>query len=105
MRTRMLLSASLVIVAVAVVDAVRGDHWDQVVMLTVLALLIGLVLGLEVRARTSIRLRPDLFAWVQTQAAHTDDEPRRVVARAVAAYRAEMLPEADEGADGTPDVA
>lgn len=98
---RMLLCASLVIVLVAGVDAVRGDHWDQVVMLSVLALLIGSALGLWLRARCSIRLRPDLFAWVQAHAAHTDDEPRRVVDRALAAYRAEMLPDAEEGTDGT----
>lgn len=92
---RALLATSVVLALIAALDAARGSHWDQFTMLTVIAG-IGLgALALESRRRTSVRLRPDLLSWVEGHASRTDDEPRRIVDRAVAAYRAEISPDAD----------
>ncbi len=98
---RVLLGTSVVVASIACLDAFRGNHWDQFTMLAVLAG-VGLVaLVIESRRSTSVRLRPDLFRWVEEHAAQTDDETRRVVDRAVASYRAEMLPDAVTHTDGS----
>ena len=90
---RTLLGTSVVLALIAALDAFRGDHWDQFAMLGLLvALLVGAI-AVDTRRRASVRLRPDLLSWVRDHAARTDDEPPRVVDRALAAYRAEMLPD------------
>lgn len=94
---RVLLGVSIVVAVVAAVDAARGSHWDQFAMLVLLAALSASALAALVRAGRLIRLRPDLMAWVDGHAALSDDEPQRVVNRALAAYRAQMLPDAEEG--------
>ena len=94
---RLLLGASLLVAGVAALDAIRGDHWDQFAMLIVIAALAVAGLALRAREGNTVRLRADLMAWVEQQAAVTDDEPRLVIDRALAAYRARMLPESEEG--------
>jgi len=86
---RLIIGVSLLVAGVAAIDAARGAHWDQFALLCVLAalLLIGLV-----RSRRTVQPRSDLMNWVEQHAAATDDDPNRVVDRALAAYRAQMLP-------------
>lgn len=96
---RTLLITSICLASIAGLDAVRGDHWDQFAMLGVLAGLSVVGLVLHERQRSAVRLRPELLAWLEDHAARTDDEPRRVVDRAMAAYRAQLLPDPDDGAE------
>ena len=96
---RTLLVSSIVVATVAGIDAVRGDHWDQVAMLLILGSLSAISLAVDTRRAPSVRLRPDLLAWVEDLAARTDDEPRRVVDRAVGAYRAKFSTTPEEFAD------
>lgn len=97
---RALLGMSVVLALIAGFDAFRGDHWDQFTMLVILAALSLAAIAFEARRPVSVRVRPDLFVWVQEHAARTDDDPQRVLDRALAAYRAEMLPDAEDDVDG-----
>ena len=94
---RTLLGISMLIAIVAAIDAARGAHWDQFALLCVLGALSLIALGTAGRA---VRPRPDLMNWVEQQAAVTDDGPNRVVDRALAAYQAQMLPDAKGGRVG-----
>ena len=91
---RMLFGVSILVAVVAAIDAARGAHWDQFALLCVLAALSLIAL---VGAGRTVEPRPDLMNWVEQQAAVTDDDPNRVVDRALAAYRAQMLPDAEDG--------
>lgn len=95
---RMLLAFSILVAAVAALDAARGGHWDQFALLCALAAIASVVL---VGTGRTVRPRRDLMNWVEQQAALTDDDPTRIVDRALAAYRAQMLPEADDGRAGS----
>ena len=94
---RMLLGISMLIAIVAAIDAARGAHWDQFALLCVLGALSLIALVIAGRA---VRPRPDLMNWVEQQAAVTDDDPNRVVDRALAAYRAQMLSDPEDGRVG-----
>ena len=96
---RTLLVSSIVVATVAGIDAGRGDHWDQFAMLLILGSLSAIALAVDTRRAPSVRLRPDLLAWVEDLASRTDDEPPRVVDRAVAAYRAGFSTTPEEFAD------
>ena len=91
---RMLLGVSILLAAVAALDAARGGHWDQFVLLCALA---AIAVTVIVGTGHTVRPRPDLMNWVEQQAALADDDPNRVVDRALAAYRAQMLAEAEDG--------
>ena len=91
---RTLFGVSILVAVVAAIDAARGAHWDQFALLCVLAALSLIAL---VRTGRTVEPRPDLMNWVEQQAAVTDDDPNRVVDRALAAYRAQMLPDAEDG--------
>ena len=94
---RTLLGISMLIAIVAAIDAARGAHWDQFALLCVLGALSLIAL---VGAGRTVRPRPDLMNWVEQQAAVTDDDPNRVVDRALAAYRAQMLSDSEDGRAG-----
>lgn len=91
---RMLSGISILVAVVAAIDAARGAHWDQFALLCVLAALSLIAL---VGAGRTVEPRPDLMNWVEEQAAVTDDDPNRIVDRALAAYRAQMLPDVQDG--------
>ena len=91
---RMLLGVSILVAVVAAIDAARGAHWDQFALLCALGALS--LIALVGAGRRAVRPRPDLMNWVEQQAAVTDDDPNRVVDRALAAYRAQMLPDAED---------
>ena len=89
---KVLLGVSILVASVGALDAARGGHWDQFLLLVVLALLAIVGLVLHATAAQSVEPRADLMAWVNEHAALTDDEPRLVVDRALAAYRAGLVP-------------
>ena len=91
---RMLSGISTLVAVVAAIDAARGAHWDQFALLCVLAALSLITL---VGSGRTVEPRPDLMNWVEEHAAVTDDDPNRVVDRALAAYRAQMLPDVQDG--------
>ena len=91
---RVLSGISILVAVVAAIDAARGAHWDQFALLCVLAALSVITF---VGARRTVEPRPDLMNWVEEQAAVTDDDPNRIVDRALAAYRAQMLPDVQDG--------
>lgn len=97
---RTLQGVSILVAVVAAIDAARGAHWDQFALLCVLGALSSIALIILVGAGRSVRPRPDLMNWVEQQSAMTDDDPSRVVDRALAAYRAQMLPDSEDGRVG-----
>ena len=90
---RILLAIIVLFAAVAAFDAVRGGHWDQFAMLVAIVALAAGALVVYLRRRPGVRPRPDLMAWLADQAALTDDSPDAIADRALAAYRAELLPQ------------
>lgn len=92
---KIVLLLSVVVAALAAVDAVRGEHWDQFFLLVVLVAFQALAWSLARTFDTAVRLRRDLRSWVVDHAALTDDTPDAVVDRAMAAYRAEFLPHSE----------
>lgn len=94
---RTLLGVSVLVAGIAAFDAAIGRHWDQFALLCVLGVLSLIVM---VNAGPRVRPRSDLMNWVEQQAAVTDDDPNRIVDRALAAYRAQMLPDAEDGRGG-----
>jgi len=71
----------------------HGDPMMRAVLTAVLfgvGLILFLILAVartEVRRAGSVRVRPDLWEWVTTRAAATDELPERVVDRAISGYR------------------
>ncbi len=92
---KIVLMISVLVSAMAAVDAARGEHWDQFFLLVVLVVLQTGAWALARTFDTAVRLRRDLRSWVVEHAALTDDTPDAVVDRAMAAYRAEFLPRAE----------
>ena len=88
-----LLTISSVLTVVAAVDAARDGHWDQFAMLVAIGLTTVALWFRLAALRDAVRPRTDLMGWVRTHAAETDDEPQLVVDRALAAYRAGILPD------------
>ena len=90
---RALLGASILLAVVGAIDAVRGDHWDQFVILVVIASACAGALALQRGGTRWVTPRPDLLEWAREQAAVTDDTVERIVDRALAAQRAQLHPE------------
>ena len=74
----------------------HGDPMIRAVLLAIL-FLIGLVLLLFVsvlstssRRPGSVRVRPDLWAWVSDRAEDTNEDPARIVERAIAQLRSDV---------------
>lgn len=86
--SRVLRTLAILIAVVGAVDAVRGEHWDQVAMLVVIAALLVVDLALGRLGPPTLAVRPDHLDWLEEEAARTDDTPALVAGRAVAAYRA-----------------
>ena len=74
--------------AVGVVDAVRTDEGDLVLVLSVLLVLLVAALASTLRLRRAVELRPDLAGWLREQSAATGEPVERLADRCVAAYRA-----------------
>ena len=86
--SRMARVLALLIAVVGTIDAVRGQHWDQVAMLSVIALLLVVDIGLQRYRPDRLTIRADHLDWLREEAARTDDTAELVAGRAVAAYRA-----------------
>ncbi len=87
------LAGTALLALVGAFDAARGGHWDQFAILLAIAALSWVGLSVRVPARRTVAPRADLLRWVREHAATTDDEPNRVVDRALAAYRAGLMPD------------
>ena len=85
---RLAAGVALLIAAVAAVDAVRGEHWDQLAMLAAIALLLVVLLLVDIMRPACVVVRADVAVWLRDEAARTDDSMSRIVARAVAEHRA-----------------
>ncbi len=86
--SRVLRATAILIAVVGAVDAIRGEHWDQVAMLTVIAVLLIIDL-IAARLRPStLAVRADHLDWLEEEAARADDTAALVAGRAIAAYRA-----------------
>ena len=83
---RVLISISLLVTAVGVLDALLGREWDLLVVF-VISMLLQVALWLRHRAnRTPVTLRPDLARWLEHQSARTGEPFDDVLDRAVAWY-------------------
>lgn len=85
---RILLVTTMIVLAIAVIDAGFSSEWDLfVVALIALALLAALVVRFQ-SARPSVPLRADLVRWLQRQAAVTGEPLTQIADRALSTYRA-----------------
>ena len=85
------LVVALVVAGAGLVDAVRDQHTDAVVVLAALVALQSIALLWLDRSRRGIALRPDLAAWLRQQAGATGEPVERLADRCVAAYRAGLV--------------
>ncbi len=84
--TRVLVTISLVVSSVGVVDAFIGRDWDLLVVF-VLSVILHLILWSRHRAkRIPVTLRPDLARWLEHQSARTGEPYDDLLDRAVAWY-------------------
>jgi hypothetical protein len=88
LRTAVLLVIALVGTAVGLVDVVRDGNSDLTLLLTGLLLVQAAALATALLGHRGVRLRPDLTAWLERQAAATGEPVERLADRCVAAYRA-----------------
>ena len=88
LRTAVLLVIALVGTAVALVDVLRDGNSDLTLLLTGLLLVQAAALATALLGHRGVRLRPDLTAWLERQAAATGEPVERLADRCVAAYRA-----------------
>jgi hypothetical protein len=71
----------------------HGDPVTRAILAAILfaiglILLLMVVVGRAIRGRAgSVPIRGDLWHWITLRAEETNDEPERIVARALAAYR------------------
>lgn len=87
-RTAVLLVVALVVTAVGLVDVLRDGASDLTVVFAGLLLLQVAALATTLPGSRAVRLRPDLTAWLDRQAAATGEPVERLADRCVAAYRA-----------------
>ena len=88
LRTAVLLVVALVATTVGLVDGVRDGDSDLTLLFTGLALVQAAALVTALLGHRGVRLRPDLTAWLDRQAAATGEPVERLADRCVAAYRA-----------------
>jgi hypothetical protein len=96
LRTAVLLAVALVVTAVGLVDVVRDGDSDLTAVLAGLAILQAAALVTVLLGRRGVRLRPDLTAWLDRQAAATGEPVERLADRCVAAYRAGLTGDRQE---------
>jgi hypothetical protein len=85
---RVAVGTALLIAVVAAVDAVRGSHWDQVVMLAAIAVLLVVVVVADRVRPPCVAVRADLIEWLRDESTRTDDSIARIASRALAEHRA-----------------
>jgi hypothetical protein len=85
------LLTALVISGAGLVDGLRDQHNDAVVVLAALIALQGIALLWLGRGRRGVALRPDLAEWLHKQADATGEPVERLADRCVAAYRAGLV--------------
>jgi hypothetical protein len=96
LRTAVLLVVALVVTVVAAFDVVRDGDSDLTLVFTALAILQAAALATALLGSRGIRLRPDLTAWLDRQAAATGETVERLADRCVAAYRAGLTGDRQE---------
>lgn len=85
--TRVLLTVSLAVIGVGVVDAFASREWDLLAVF-LLSGLVQVTIWLRQRAnRIPVTLRPDLARWVEHHSQESDEPYDDVLDRAVAWYR------------------
>jgi hypothetical protein len=94
---RVLISiGTLALLAVAILlEAIRTRQLGTAVLAgSIAAVAIGV--GVTLRRRPLVRLRPDLLAWADAVTAATGEPAEQLVDRAVSAYRARLEGVADD---------
>lgn len=85
--TRVLLTVSLIITGVGVLDAAIGSEWD---LLIIFALSAALQLAIWLRqgaSRRTTTIRPDLAQWLERRSESTGEPYEDVVDRALATFK------------------
>ena len=95
---RFVLLVIAIVAAVGVIDAAIASTWDLVVLFAVISLTgVGVVIhGLS--GRRAVAVRADLARWMAVRASEGGERIDDVVDRAVSAYRAGIVAEADREA-------
>jgi hypothetical protein len=88
-----LVAASVLATAVALVDVLQDGNGDLVVLLTIVLVLLLAAGAVVLRTRSAMPLRPDLSTWLRRQAGATGEPVGRLADRCVAAYRAGLTGE------------
>jgi len=90
--TRVLLSISLAVTGVGVLDALIGGEWDLLVVF-LLTMVVQLTIWLRQRAnRLPVSLRPDLAHWLEHRAQESGEPFDDVLDRAVAWHQHDLYP-------------
>lgn len=92
---RALLAALLTVAVVGVVDAAIAEEPDLVALFLIIVLL-GLVLWARVGTRRRpLRVRADLWAWLQLRSDLSGEPVEAIADRALATYRLQLGEQAD----------
>lgn len=100
---RLLLAMTALVCAVGLVDAAVGAVWDLVVVQGAVLVLLGVLALASSVGRAHVRLRRDLFRWLERYAAEGGERTADVADRAVAAYRAGLTADV-RGSGGATDA-
>lgn len=105
MRRGVLITASLIVAFAGLVDAVVGEVWDLVAVLSAIAVLLAWHLLVTAR-RHVVALRPDLAHWIHERAVAEGEPAETIASRAVATYRMHLLgSDSTTTGSATPDAA
>jgi Flp pilus assembly protein TadB len=99
---RLLLAAIAVVAAVGVFDAVTGNLWDLVVLLSLILVLAVVGLLWSLGQRRPMTLRADLASSLTSRAQSSGEPLDQALDRAVATYMTALNPQTLNDEDRTP---
>lgn len=102
---RTVLVAATVVAALGIVDAAASGEWDLMILFTALALLQLVFLLRLSLGRVAVPVRADLVRWLRDRADQEGDHVELLADRAIAAWRADLVGTAVDGAAGPPRTA
>jgi cytochrome c biogenesis protein CcdA len=101
---RVTLVASALLAVAGLVDSIRHQQWDALVLFTgILLAVLGLLLA-TYTGRPAVPLRADLARWLRATASTNGERPGDVADRAIASYQAGLVRRERTSIDDVPEA-
>jgi hypothetical protein len=94
--SRVLTLLIVVVALIGLIDAAVASTWDLLAVFAAILVLGALALGRSWSRRPSVAVRGDLVRWMASRAADGGERIEDVVDRAISAFRAGLVTDADD---------